>query len=125
METNPDIIGDESYFLTSSLSGIEKATPPGWVFEAAGNYYGGPQTYLDTIVLIPVVGGLLALNHFSLLTTEMQIALHTGDLLALLRFVNSALVVLFVGFFFLLFCEAQNTARAGIAIPSPLIFNFQ
>ena len=104
---NPDIIGDESYFLTSALSGIQKATPPGIVFEAAGNYYGGPQTYLDTVVLAPVIGGLLAVNHFSLSKTETVVALHTGDLLALLRFVNSLCVVLFLGFFFVYFTKRK------------------
>jgi hypothetical protein len=113
---NPDIIGDESYFLTSSLSAIQKFTPPGLIFERAGNYYGGPQTYLDTVVLIPVVGGIVAVNHFSLQKAETSIALHTGDLLSILRFVNSLCVVIFCGFFFMLFVKRK--------IPRPLALQF-
>lgn len=104
---NPDIVGDESYFLTSSLSALEKLTPPGWDFTPGGNYYGGPQTYLDTVVLAPVVGGMLAFTHFSLLETKTLIALHTGDLLAVLRFVNSLTVVLFTGWLFLYFTKRR------------------
>ena len=113
---NPDIIEDESYFLTSALSAIEKVTPPGWDFAPAGNYYGGPQTYLDTVVMAPVVGGIFVLNHFSLLKTETQIALHTGDLLAVLRLVNSLCVIIFCGFFFILFAKRK--------IPRPLALQF-
>lgn len=104
---SPDIIGDESYFLTSALSALENVTPPGWDFTPGGNYYGGFQTYIDTAVLAPVVAGMLALNHFSLLETKVQVALHTGDLLALLRFVNSLTVVLFCGFLLFYFSKRK------------------
>ena len=109
---NPNIIGDESYFLTSSLNAIEKVTLPGWEFSASGNYYGGVQTYIDTVVLVPVIGVMLAANHFSLLDTKIQIALHTGDLLAVLRFVNGFLFVAFCGFFLFYFARRK--------VPSPL-----
>lgn len=109
---NPNIIGDESYFLTSSLNAIEKGTLPGWEFSQSGNYYGGVQTYIDTVVLAPVIGVMLAANHFSLLDTKMQIALHIGDLLAILRFVNGFLFVALCGFFLFYFARRK--------VPSPL-----
>ena len=109
---NPDIIGDESYFLTSSLNSIEKGTLPGWEFSSSGNYYGGVQTYIDSVVLVPVLGVVFAANHFSIVDTKMQIALHTGDLLAVLRFVNGLLFVAFCGFFLFYFARRK--------IPSPL-----
>ncbi|MCR4276186.1 MAG: hypothetical protein NUV90_02285 [Candidatus Parcubacteria bacterium] len=109
---NPNIIGDESYFLTSSLNAIQKGTLPGWEFSKSGNYYGGVQTYIDTTVLVPAIGVMLAANHFSLVDTKMQIALHTGDLLAVLRFVNGLLFVAFCGFFLFYFARRK--------IPSPL-----
>lgn len=113
---NPDIIGDESYFLTSSLSALQKFTPPGLDFVQSGNYYGGPQTYLDTVVLAPVIGGIFIANHLSLVETELQIALHTGDLLAVLRFVTGLAVLLFIGFFSYYFTKRK--------IPSVLALQF-
>jgi hypothetical protein len=109
---NPDIIGDESYFLTSSLNALQKGTLPGWEFSVSGNYYGGVQTYIDTVVLVPVIGVMLAANHFSLADTKMQIALHTGDLLSILRFVNGFLFVAFCGFLLFYFTRRK--------VPSPL-----
>lgn len=109
---NPDIIGDESYFLTSSLNALEKGTLPGWEFSSSGNYYGGVQTYLDTVVLIPVIGVMFAANHFSFADTKMQIALHIGDLLAVLRFVSGFLFVAGCGFLLFYFTRRK--------IPSPL-----
>jgi hypothetical protein len=100
---NPDSIGDESYFLTSSLSAIQKFTLPGWEFSGSGNYYGGVQTYIDTIVLVPVIGILFLFHGFSLFQTQLTVALHTGELLAGLRFVNSLLVVLCLASFFYIF----------------------
>lgn len=95
---NPDIILDESYFLTSSLSAIQNARPPGWDFPLSGSYYGGPQVYLDTAVMVPIVAGVLAAHDFSLTDAKIWIALHTGELLHVLRLVNGivALVVLAV-----------------------------
>ncbi|MBI3572138.1 hypothetical protein HY091_01215 [Candidatus Kaiserbacteria bacterium] len=95
---NPDLIQDESYFLTSSLSAIQKVTLPGWEFSASGAYYGGVQTYLDTLALVPVVGAIALASHFSLVETEIRIALHTGDLLQVLRLVNGFLVLGFIAF---------------------------
>ncbi len=88
---NPDIIQDESYFLTSSLSAIEKGTLPGFEFSHSGSYYGGPQIYLDTVVLVPVVAVIFIAEHGSRVATEVWVALHTGDLLSLLRLVNGIL----------------------------------
>jgi hypothetical protein len=100
---NPDAIADESYFLTSSLSAIQKHTLPGWEFSPSGNYYGGPQTYIDTVVLVPVVAGIVATHHFSITATEGYVATHTGDLLHIVRLVNGALAfgtVVFLLWFF-------------------------
>ena len=93
---NPDIILDESYFLTSALSAIEHATLPGWDFPASGTYYGGPQTYVDTAVLVPVVGVVLALSDFSVTAAKLWVASNTGELLYILRLVSgvSALATL-------------------------------
>lgn len=104
---SPDIIGDESYFLTSSLSAIEKHTLPGWEFSRSGNYYGGVQTYIDTIVLVPALGIIYFANNFSILETKLTVAMHTGDLLALLRFVNGLFVVVCCGFFIFLFVRRR------------------
>ncbi len=99
---NPDVIADESYFLTSSLSAIEKGTLPGWEFSSSGNYYGGIQTYLDTAVLIPVIGIVFVTQHFSLLVTKVWVSLHTGDLLHILRLLNglTALILLCGGYWY-------------------------
>jgi hypothetical protein len=91
---NPDVIADESYFLTSSLSAIEKHTLPGWEFSASGNYYGGTQTYIDTVVLVPVVAIIVATHHFSITATEGYIATHTGELLHIVRLINGAVAIL-------------------------------
>lgn len=88
---NPDVIADESYFLTSSLEAIQKHTLPGWEFSYSGNYYGGPQTYLDTVALVPVLAGVFVSHGFSRSATEMWVALHTGTLLHVLRLVNGLL----------------------------------
>lgn len=90
---NPDIIVDESYFLTSALSAIEKVTLPGWEFSGSGSYYGGPQVYIDTLVLVPVLGAVVAAEHFSVLAAKAWVALHTGTLLHVLRLVNGALAL--------------------------------
>lgn len=90
---NPDIIADESYFLTSSLSAIEKITLPGWEFSQSGNYYGGVQTYIDYFVLIPVLGVIMASHDFSVISTKLWVALNTGELLHVLRIVNGLLIV--------------------------------
>lgn len=90
---NPDIIADESYFLTSSLSAIEKMTLPGWEFSQSGNYYGGTQTYIDYVVLIPVLGAVTAFHGFSVSATKLWVALNTGELLHILRIVNGLLAL--------------------------------
>lgn len=85
---NPDIVGDESYFLSTSLFAIEKMTLPGWEFSPSGAYYGGPQTYLDTAVMIPVLGAVVIASDFSLSSAKIWTALNTGELLHILRLVN-------------------------------------
>src|SRR3989344_6922998 len=70
---NPDIIGDESYFLTSALTAIQEASLPGWVFSESTVYYGGIQTYLDTVVLVPVVAGVVMMSDFSLTEAKVWI----------------------------------------------------
>lgn len=112
---NPDVIADESYFLTSSLSAIEKGTLPGWEFSRSGNYYGGPQTYIDTAILVPVVAAVFALEHFSVVATKVWVALHTGDLLHVLRLVNGIVALGILTFCFWYF-KRRN-------IPRPLVYN--
>lgn len=90
---NPDLIADESYFLTSSLAAIEKTTLPGWEFSKSGNYYGGTQTYIDYIALIPVIGAVAASHGFSVTSTKLWVALNTGELLHALRIVNGLLAL--------------------------------
>jgi hypothetical protein len=113
---NPDAIGDESYFLTSALSALEHHTLPGWDFSVGGNYYGGVETYLDTALIVPVIGVSLAQHHFSLLDTEGWIATHTGDPLALLRFVNGALVLIAVGALCIFFRKRRIPAALALQL---------
>lgn len=100
---NPDIIWDESYFLTSSLSALEHHTLPGWDFPISGTYYGGPQTYLDTAVLVPVVAIIAASSDFSLTAAKVWIAQNTGELVHILRLVNGAVALLSILFLFFYF----------------------
>lgn len=110
---NPDIIADESYFLTSSLSAIIKHTLPGWEFSVSGSYYGGPQTYVDTLVLIPALAVVAVFSGFSPLATKMWVAQNTGELLHLLRLVNGAVALGTLVFFFFYFKKRK--------IPKPLV----
>jgi len=112
---NPDTIVDESYFLTSSLSAIQKGTLPGWEFSRAGNYYGGVETYIDTVVLVPTLGVVFAAHHFSLTETKVWVALHTGDLLHILRLVSGV-----VALAALMFCFWYFRRRN---IPQPFILS--
>lgn len=100
---NPDIIGDESYFLTSALSSIEKGVLPGWDFPMSGTYYGGPQVYIDTAVLIPSIAVIFAKSHFSLTATKLWVASHTAELLHILRIVNEVIALAVLSFFFVFF----------------------
>ncbi len=109
---NPDIIGDESYFLSTALFSIEKMTLPGWEFSPSGAYYGGPQTYVDTLVLIPVLGAVLAASDFSVIAAKLWVALNTGELLHILRLVNGAAALGTLLFFFFYFKKRD--------IPRPL-----
>lgn len=100
---NPDIIWDESYFLTSALSAIENKTLPGWDFPSSGAYYGGPQVYVDTLVLIPVLGAVIVHSDFSLAATKIWVAQNTGELLHILRLVSGASALLLLLFCFFWF----------------------
>ena len=110
---NPDIIGDESYFLSTSLFAIEKGTLPGWEFTPSGAYYGGPQTYVDTLVMIPVLGAVLAASDFSIIDAKLWVALNTGELLHVLRLVNGVAALGTLLFFFFYFRKRE--------IPRPLV----
>src|SRR3989344_1575173 len=77
---NPDIVGDESYFLSTALFSIEKMTLPGWEFTPSGAYYGGPQTYVDTFVLLPVLGVIVAASDFSVIGAKILVAVNTAEL---------------------------------------------
>ena len=109
---NPDIIGDESYFLSTSLFSIEKHTLPGWEFTPSGAYYGGPQTYVDTIVMVPVLGAVLAHSDFSIIDAKLWVAQNTGELLHVLRLVNGVAALGTLLFFFFYFKKRD--------IPRPL-----
>lgn len=112
---NPDIVLDESYFLTSALSAIEQRTLPGWDFPASGTFYGGPQTYIDTAVLVPVLSVVLAASDFSVMTAKIWVAQNTGELTHVLRLVSgfAALAALCLLFFFF---KRKN-------IPRPLVLS--
>ena len=90
---NPDIVLDESYFLTSALSAIEKHTLPGWEFSVSGAYYGGVQAYIDTLAVAPAIAVVFALSGFSLTATKIWVALNTGELLHILRLVSGVLAL--------------------------------
>ncbi len=109
---NPDIVGDESYFLSTALFSIEKMTLPGWEFTPSGAYYGGPQTYVDTVVLVPILGAVLAVSDFSVMTAKIWVALNTGELLHIFRLVNGIAVLGMILFFFFYFKKRD--------IPRPL-----
>ena len=113
---NPDIIWDESYFLTSSLSALEHHTLPGWDFPLSGTYYGGPQTYLDTAVLVPVVGIVVASSHFSLTEAKVWIAQHTGEILHILRLVNGAAALLSILFLFFYFKKREVPRELALTL---------
>ncbi|MDO8482039.1 MAG: hypothetical protein Q7S75_03075 [bacterium] len=104
---NPDIVGDESYFLSTSLFAIEKATLPGWEFTPSGAYYGGPQTYVDAVVLVPVLGAVLAASDFSIIAAKLWVALNTGELLHILRLVNGIAALVTILFLFFYFKKRQ------------------
>ena len=113
---NPDIVWDESYFLTSSLSAIQDHTLPGWDFPTSGTYYGGPQAYLDTAVMVPVVGIVVAASHFFLATAKVWIALHTGELLHMLRLVNGVAALLALAWCFLLFKKREIPSSLALTL---------
>ncbi len=100
---NPDIIFDESYFLTSALSAIKDGLPPGLDFPASGSYYGGIQAYIDTAAMMVVSGAVFAREHFSFVATKLWVALNTGELLHILRLVNGIVALTTLAFCYLLF----------------------
>ena len=89
----PDAIVDESYFLSSALSAIQKHTLPGWDFVASGAFYGGVQTYLVTAATSVAVA-IIALLKLSFAETQLYVATHIGDLTHLVRLVNGGVVAL-------------------------------
>lgn len=90
---NPDIIGDESYFLTSALTAIQHMSLPGWVFSESTTYYGGVQTYIDTAVLVPAIALIVVFSGFSVSAAQLWIASNTGELLHLLRLMTGVLAL--------------------------------
>lgn len=88
---SPDVIVDESYFLSSALSALQNKTLPGWDFIASGAYYGGPQTYLVTAATAVVVGGIV-LSTGSIADAELYVATHIGSLTHIVRVVNGLTV---------------------------------
>jgi len=108
---NPDIIGDESYFLTSALTAIEHVSLPGWVWSPSTTYYGGVQAYVDTAVLVPVVAVVVAASHFSLTAAKLWVAQNTGELLHVLRLVSGATALAAILFCYLFFRKRK------IAVP--------
>ncbi|MEI6346127.1 MAG: hypothetical protein WCO79_02750 [bacterium] len=113
---NPDIIVDESYFLTSSLSAIQKGTLPGWEFSYSGNYYGGVQTYIDTLAILPIITAIVLKSGFSILTTKVYIALHTGELLHFLRLINGATALFALAGSIFFFRKKQIPQTLGLTL---------
>ena len=113
---NPDIIWDESYFLTSSLSAIQNHNLPGWDFPASGAYYGGPQTYIDTAVLVPVLGTVIATSDFSVTAAKIWTAQNTGELLHILRLVSGASALLILLFFFFYFKKREIPRSLALSL---------
>lgn len=113
---NPDIIADESYFLTSSLSAIEKTTLPGWEFSQSGNYYGGVQTYIDYAVMIPALGVILVRSGFSVIQAKLWVALNTGELLHLLRLVNGLLALGAIAACYFYFSKRNIPCRLSLTL---------
>ncbi len=113
---NPDIIGDESYFLSTSLFAIEKGTLPGWEFTPSGAYYGGPQTYVDTIVMLPVLGAVLAASDFSVIDAKLWVAQNTGELLHILRLVNTIAALATILFFFFYFKKREIPRQLALTL---------
>lgn len=93
---NTDAIGDESLFLSNSLSAIKNKVLPGWYFSNYGNFYGGPQIYLDTLLLLPVIG-IIKLFSGNNLLTQINIALNTGQFLYFLRVINNLVLLTVIG----------------------------
>lgn len=113
---NPDIIGDESYFLSTALFSIEKGTLPGWEFSPSGAYYGGPQTYVDTVVMLPVLGVVLAASDFSVMAAKLWVAQNTGELLHVLRLVNGIVALGTILFFFFYFRKREIPRRLALVL---------
>ena len=113
---NPDVIGDESYFLTSALTAIQHVSLPGWVWSPSTTYYGGIQTYADTAALIPVLGIAVVFSHFSLTAAKVWAALNTGLLLHVLRLVNGAAALGAILFCFLFFGKRGIPRQLGLTL---------
>ncbi|MDO8552914.1 MAG: hypothetical protein Q7S01_05360 [bacterium] len=113
---NPDIIGDESYFLSTSLFSIEKHTIPGWEFTPSGAYYGGPQTYIDTLVMLPVLGAVVAASDFSIMAAKLWVAQNTGELLHILRLVNGISALATILFFFFYFKKREIPRELALTL---------
>lgn len=90
---SPDAVADESYFLTSSLSALQKHTLPGWDFSRTGSFYGGIQVYLDLIMIIPALVGMILINK-SVFLTQLWVSTHTGTLLHATRLLSGIVFLL-------------------------------
>lgn len=95
---NPDAVGDESFFLTSSLSSIQKITLPGWEFSRSGSFYGGIQAYLDFFILLPILAIIWAASG-SMLAAKLYIANNSGHILHALRLLNGLIFLLTIAWF--------------------------
>ncbi|MDO8499676.1 MAG: hypothetical protein Q7S66_03375 [bacterium] len=109
---SPDAIGDESPFLTSALTAIKNTTLPGWEFSKTGNFYGGVQIYLDVLVLLPVIAVIRLITGNNLLT-QLLVAIHTGELLHVLRLITgiAALTTIFTSVY--LYCKNKWPLNFG------------
>jgi hypothetical protein len=104
---SPDVIADESYFLSSALAALQARTLPGWEFSASGAYYGGPQTYLVTAATALVVAGIVVATG-SVSDAQFYIATHIGSLIHIVRVVNGLAVVLLLWFLLWWSWRAEN-----------------
>jgi len=105
---SPDVIVDESYFLSSALASIEHKTLPGFDFSPSGAYYGGVQTYLVTAAAAAALAVILGVTG-SVSATKLYVATHIGSLTHLVRVVNGLVVVL--GLWLLLWWTYRKTSR--------------
>ncbi len=116
---NPEVIRDESYFLTSTLAAYQNFRIPGLDFSKSNSaYYGGPLTYSTFIFSAPVLGSMF-LFAGSIADFKLDVLNHIGDLLHIVRLINGIYAVIFLGLLILL-CISQ-WSKKNISRPLVLL----